>query len=100
MSATSLGTALSLEPRTTDTPLNSWHGEFPLGGSALQIAAVKNQDGRLEIFYIGTGNHLYHNWQTAANGLVWNGETAFPGDSANQVTAAVNIDGIVEIFYV
>jgi hypothetical protein len=78
----------------------SWSPEFPMGGSALQIAAAQNQDGRLEIFYIGTGNHLYHNWQLAPNGLLWAGETPFVGNSALQVVAARNTDGRLEIFYI
>ena len=47
---------------------------WPLGGSANQIVAITNQDGRLEVFYIGTDTALYHNWQVVANDS-WNGET-------------------------
>jgi hypothetical protein len=77
-----------------------WNGEFALGGSATQIAVARNLDGRLEIFYVGTNGDLYHNQQTAANGVLWQGETPFPGDSAQQVSAIANQNGVLEIFYV
>jgi hypothetical protein len=77
-----------------------WSGELALGGSALMIAAGQNADGRIEIFYVGTNNALYHNWQTAVNGTTWAGETRFPNDSAKQIAVARNADGRLEIFYV
>jgi hypothetical protein len=81
-------------------PRDVWGGEAGLGGSANQIAVAQNLDGRLEIFYRGTGNHLYHNWQTAPNSKSWHGETSFPGDSANQIAVARNANGTLELFYV
>jgi hypothetical protein len=42
--------------------------------SAKQICVGQNQDGRLEIFYVGTNDRIYHNWQTTPNGNNWNGE--------------------------
>jgi len=79
---------------------DSWRGEFPLGGSAKQVAAAENADGRLELFYVGTNNDLYHNWQTAPNSVFWNGEVHFANDSAKQIAVARNADGRLEIFYV
>lgn len=67
--------------------------------TATQVAVGQNQDGRLEIFYVGTNSKLYHNWQTLPNGN-WRGETPFPGDSAKQVAVGKNADGRLEIFYV
>jgi ferric iron reductase protein FhuF len=66
--------------------------------SAKQITAAQNQDGRLEIFYVGTNNKIYHNWQVKPNSD-WSGESAL-GGSAKQITAAQNQDGRLEIFYV
>ena len=78
----------------------NWGGETPFpGDSAQQVAVGRNADGRLEIFYVGTNNVLYHNWQIAPNGD-WVGETQFPGDSAQQVAVGQNADGRLEIFYV
>jgi hypothetical protein len=79
---------------------NSWGGQFPLGGSAIQIAAAQNADGRLEIFYVGTNGDLFRNTQTEADGLLWGGQAAFPGNSAQQIAAARNQNGVLEIFYV
>ena len=79
---------------------NSWGGQFPLGGSAIQIAAAQNADGQLEIFYVGTNSDLYCNTQMEADGLLWGGQAAFPGNSAQQIAAALNQNGVLEIFYV
>jgi hypothetical protein len=59
-----------------------WTGEtrFPKD-SANQIAVAQNADGRLEIFYVGTNNDLYHNWQmqpSISDNENWAGETRFP----------------------
>jgi hypothetical protein len=79
---------------------NSWGGQFPLGGSAIQVAAAQNADGRLEIFYVGTNSDLFRNTQTEADGLLWDGQEAFLGNSAQQIAAALNQNGVLEIFYV
>lgn len=50
----------------------------PLGGAAKQLAVARNADGRLEFFYIGTDDRLYHNWQTAPNNG-WSGEAPLGG---------------------
>jgi hypothetical protein len=91
-----------IKPGISD-PAN-WAGEtrFP-GDSAKQIAVAQNSDGRLEIFYVGTNNDLYHNWQMKpgiSDSANWAGEARFPGDSANQIAVAQNSDGRLEIFYV
>jgi hypothetical protein len=96
----------TIEPKTLSQPDLAadpgfyWHSEFPLGGSANQLAIGQNADGRLELFYAGTSNHLYHNWQIEPNSLFWFGETPFSGDSALQIAVARNADGRLEIFYV
>ena len=90
------------------TTVNNWAGETKFSkDSAQQIAVGQNADGRLEIFYVGTNNDLYHNWQlvpanwnqpTTVND--WAGETRFPNDSAQQIAVGQNADGRLEIFYV
>ncbi len=69
-----------------------------MGGSAKYIAVARDQDGRLEIFYVGTNSKIYHNWQTVPNGG-WHGEEAL-GGSGQQIASARNQDGRLEIFYV
>ena len=40
---------------------------------AKAVESGSNKDGRIEIFYIGLDDVLYHNWQLAPNGY-WIGE--------------------------
>ena len=78
----------------------NWFGETRFADNAAkQVTVGQDVDGRLEIFYVGTNDGLYHNWQTAPNGG-WAGETPFPNDSAQQIALAQNADGRLEIFYV
>ena len=48
-------------------------GETALGALAKQITVGVNQDGRLEVFYVGTDDKIYHNCQYPA-GARWAGE--------------------------
>jgi hypothetical protein len=70
------------------------------GNSASQIAAARNEDGRLEIFYCGKNFDLYHNWQNTAGEHSWNGEVRFAENSAYHVAVGTNADRRLEIFYV
>ena len=80
------------------SPSGNWAGENAFGGSAKQLTVGRNQDGRLEVLYVGADDKLYHNWQDApSNG--WAGEAAF-GGSAKQLTVGRNQDGRLEVFYV
>lgn len=76
----------------------SWSGEGPFGGAAKQLAVGRNQDGRLEVFYVGTNDAIYRNYQTVPNNG-WSGEMAL-GGSAKQIAVGQNQDGRLEIFYV
>ena len=69
-----------------------------LGGKAKSITVAVNADHRLELFYIGTNEAIYHNWQTTVNGH-WKGEAAF-GGSAKQLSLAPDADGRLELFYI
>ena len=48
-------------------PNNEWKGVTVMNGQAKQIVAAKNQDGRLEIFYVAVDNKIFHNWQVQPN---------------------------------
>jgi len=91
-----------LQPGISDN--SNWAGETRFAkNSAKQVAVAQNADGRLEIFYVGTNNDLFHNWQLepgVSDPWNWAGETRFPGDSAKQIAVAQNADGRLEIFYV
>ncbi len=43
--------------------------------SGKMVAPESNADGRIEVFYIGIDEVLYHNWQLVPNGK-WIGENA------------------------
>ena len=65
-----------------------------------RISAVAGVPSQPEIFYVGTNSDLFCNTQTEADGLLWDGQEAFPGNSAQQIAAALNQNGVLEIFYV
>ncbi|QYE33021.1 MULTISPECIES: hypothetical protein [Sphingosinicellaceae] len=69
-----------------------------LGGFGKDVTAIRNADGRLEIFYIGTNDGIYHNWQVSAGGG-WNGESNF-GGQAQQLSLCMDQDGRLELFYI
>ena len=59
-------------------------------------------DGRIELFYIGLDDIVYHNWQLVPNGK-WIGQNLLgPGEPARakQIVAGRNQDGRIEVFYV
>lgn len=59
---------------------------------------VTNCDGRAEAFTVGSGNHLYHAWQTSPGGS-WTGWYSLGGILIySQIGAVVNSDCHVEAF--
>ena len=62
------------------------------------LAVATNPDGRLEIFYIGGDNAVWHRWQLSPGGS-WSGEERL-GGIARSIAAGVNANGRLEIFYV
>ncbi len=60
---------------------------------------MRNLGGRLEVFYVGTDNALYHNWQDPSGRGGWRGEASL-GGSAKQITVGQNSNGSLEAFYV
>jgi M6 family metalloprotease-like protein len=71
---------------------------FKVGTADTRIVSDSNADGRLEVFYAGANDALYHNWQTKPNGG-WSGAAAL-GGFAKQIAVGRNQDGRLEIFYV
>lgn len=77
------------------------------GGFAKALAVGANQDGRLEVFYIGTNDALYDNWQRAPNDG-WNGAEVIgdvnPGTPLPAQDLAVvfsgRLEGILDVFYI
>jgi hypothetical protein len=77
-----------------------WNGQEPLGGKAKEITAALDQLDRLEIFYIGTNGHVYQNFQTQPNGVLWAGEQKFSTDKAKQVILARDAAKNLNLFYI
>jgi hypothetical protein len=82
----------------------NWTDPTYLGASwnaGKEIAVVNNDDLSLEVFYIGTDNKLYHNWQNGPSGS-WNGESMVGSTSkyAKQFTALRHSDGHIEVYYI
>jgi Rv2525c-like, glycoside hydrolase-like domain len=75
-----------------------WSGLKGLGGEALSLVMTSNPDGRLEVFYVGTDNAIYHDFQTAPNGG-WYGQVPF-GGKAKQLAIGKHPDGRIEVFYI
>src|SRR6516164_8834360 len=66
--------------------------------TAPSIAVSLNADGRLEVFFIGFENRIYHNWENPS--LVgWNGTNPFQG-KAKALTVGQNADSRLEVFYI
>ena len=66
------------------------------------VEAGSNADGRIELFYIGLDDVIYHNWQLVPNGN-WIGEY-FLGPKeqvkAKRLSVGQNEDGRIELFYI
>ena len=85
---------------------SAWSGEELFTNSALtakQIALGTNADGRLELFYIGMDDILYHAWQlNPGGGTGWSGGdfVSTSQNTAQYIGVASNADGRLELFYI
>jgi hypothetical protein len=77
------------------TGLPNWQS---LGGQINGgLSALRNQDGRLEVFTRGTDGALWHQWQTAPNNG-WSGWASLGGWITGLNVVAANADGRLEVF--
>jgi hypothetical protein len=58
-----------------------------------------NSDGRLEQFWRGTDNALWHRWQTRPAGP-WSAQASLGGSMKGSPTVSRNLDGRLEVFVV
>jgi len=77
----------------TETP--STGGRF--GSDEFYKAVGKNQDGRLEVFAIGSDNALYHMWQGGGEKDGWSNWSSLGGWQSD-ITVGKNRDGRLEVF--
>lgn len=87
------------KPQVSTTQSGGWASETLLGGTAKSLIVTSNADGRLEIFYIGTDDKLYHNFQDPQGPNGWYGPIQL-GGIAKSVAVGRNQDGRLEVFYI
>jgi hypothetical protein len=75
---------------------SGWTTSAALGGLAKKLAIGSNADGRLELFYVGTNDMLFHRVQLPTGG--WSGELAF-GVAATELAVGRNADGRLEVVF-
>ena len=76
---------------------DGWAGSHRLDGVAKTIAIAHDADGRLELFYVGSDEHIYHNFQNSPDGL-WHGSVPL-GGAARSLAVGYHEDGRIELFY-
>jgi len=95
-------------PPSPNNPVR-WNGATTLGKKikAQQVAIGQNKDGRLEAFYVGDNNDLYHVYQTQVitppvteSASLWSAQSRISKISAKQVTAVADQAGILYALYV
>ena len=101
-----IGSDKALWHRWQSTPGADWGGWFSLGkpliANAFFIPFVrKNDDGRLEVFTVGTDGALWHIWQVAPNGA-WSKWASLGNPPTVHVQSASSVrknkDGRLEAF--
>ena len=67
--------------------------------SAISLAAIGNNDGRIEVFAIAPDNGIHHIWQTKPNNgwSSW-GHLGTVNDKAKSLVMERNLDGRLEVF--
>jgi hypothetical protein len=76
---------------------SGWNGLGTPGGGGRELAASRNQDGRLEVFVRGGDGGLWHAWQTSAGGG-WSGWDSLGGIILSPPVVGQNLDGRLEVF--
>ncbi len=75
------------------------HPSFPHPLVTTPITVWRNNDGRLEVFAVGSDGYLWHIWQLAPNSG-WSDWTSFDALVGQAYTIGKNLDGRLEIFLV
>jgi hypothetical protein len=95
-------------PNAPNNP-NPWLGQtlFGKGNKANQVSLGQNSDGRLEIFYVGTGSDLFHGYQTKVikpphkeSAADWSPQSRIAKLSAKRVTSVLDQSGFLYALYV
>lgn len=79
-------------------PPSSSPSSYPPPGSGQKVAATKNQDGRLALFYVGGDSAIYYQYQISPGGY-WAEEHRLAA-YAKGIAATTSLDGRIELFYI
>jgi hypothetical protein len=102
-----VGTNNQLYYKTQSSPnSNTWSSAWTSLGGGLRAntdpIGIANDDGRLQVFAVGTNNQLYYKTQSSPNSNTWSSWTSLGGgikaDSSPAV--AINNDGRLQVFVV
>ena len=80
---------------------STWSNYQSLGGGVKENsspAVVRNADGRLDVFVVGTDNSLYHKWQSSAGSSSWSSYSSLSGNLINNPSVILNADGRADVF--
>jgi hypothetical protein len=70
------------------------------GGLNSDPIAIRNQDGRLQVFMLGLDNSIYTNQETAPGSGNWTGFSGITtGAKPPAIAGARNVDGRIQIFF-
>ena len=103
-----VGTNSALYYKTqTSSGSNTWSSSWTYLGGGIKAdttpAVARNNDGRLQVFVVGTNNQLYYKTQTSPGGSTWSSSwTSLNGglrDSTDPVVIASS-DGRLQVFVV
>lgn len=84
----------TVDSKTFSVPVNLG------GGLNSNPIAIKNQDGRLQVFVLGLDNAIYTNQETTPGSGTWSGFTGIvTGPNLQVIAGARNLDGRIQIFY-
>ena len=82
------------DSRTFSAPVNLG------GGLNSNPIAIRNQDGRLQVFVLGLDNAIYTNRETAPGSGTWSGFAGIiTGPNLPVIAGARNLDGRIQVFY-
>lgn len=88
---------ISFMKQTPGAP-GGWAAPVNIGGTPASDPTVgTNADGRLEVFFRGTNNALWHNWQLSPSGASWSGFVSLGGFLTSGAPAARNADGRLSV---
>ena len=103
-----VGTSNQLYYKTQTSPGSStWSSSWTSLGGGLRAGtdpiAIANDDGRLQVFVVGTNNAVYYKTQTSPNSATWSSSWTSLGGGVKADTSpaiARNTDGRLQVFIV